>query len=91
MGAEIKLLKTEERKTRAEASAFMRQLADKIDSGNVVLRTGQTEISLAIPASVILELQVEDEDKGTKGTQHSLEVTVKWFDGDEGGGPLELG
>lgn len=91
MGREIKLLKSEERKTRTEASAFMRQLADKIESGHVILRTGQTELALDIPATVILELQVEDEDKRAKGTQHSLEVTIKWFDGDEGGGPLELG
>lgn len=91
MGAETKLLKSEERKTRAEASAFLRQLADKVDSGSVTLRTGQTEVALEIPAAVVLEIQVEDEDKRTKGIQHSLEVTLKWFDGDEGGGPLELG
>jgi len=39
---------------------------------------------------LILEVQVEDEDKGTKGIQHSLEVEIKWFD-DEQEGPLELG
>jgi hypothetical protein len=35
-------------------------------------------------------VQVEDEDKGAKGIQHSLEVEIKWFD-DEEGSPLELG
>ena len=33
----------------------------------------------------------EDEDKKRKGIQHSLEVEIKWFDGDDSGGPLELG
>ena len=41
--------------------------------------------------NLILEVQVEDEDKKAKGTQHSLEVEIKWFDDDAGGGPLELG
>ena len=91
MGTEIKLLKTEERKTRAEAASFIRLLADKVEAGQVMLRSGETEVALEIPPSVILELQVEDEDKRSKGIQHSLEVTLKWFDGDEGGGPLELG
>lgn len=68
----------------------MRQLADKISEGQVVLRQGQDEITLQLPQSLILEVQVEDEDKGTKGLQHSLEVEIKWFD-DEQGGPLELG
>lgn len=90
MGTEVKLLKSEERKTRAEAAAFIRQLADKVEAGQVGLSSGPSVVDLEIPASVILEIQVEDEDKQTKGIQHSLEVTLKWFDGDEGGGPLEL-
>ena len=40
---------------------------------------------------MILEIQVEDEDKKRKGIQHSLEVEIKWFDGDEAGGSLEFG
>mgnify|MGYP001055911234 CR=1 FL=1 len=90
MGKEIKLFKSEERKSRSDLSAFLHQLVDKISEGRVVLRQGQEEIVLQLPHSLILEVQVEDEDKGTKGTQHSLELEIKWFD-DEQGGPLELG
>jgi len=90
MGKETRLFKSEERKSRAELSAFVHQLADKITEGQVVLRQGQEEITLQLPQSLILEVQVEDEDKGTKGIQHSLEVEIKWFD-DEQEGPLELG
>ncbi len=90
MGREIRLFKSEERKNRSEVSAFLHQLADKISQGKVVLRQGQEEIALQLPAGLILEVQVEDEDKGAKGTQHSLEVEIKWFD-DQQGGPLELG
>jgi amphi-Trp domain-containing protein len=91
MAKEIRLFKSEERKTRPEVSAFLHQLADKIAAGQVLLRQGQEEVSLQLPQNLILEIQVEDEDKKTRGTQHSLEVEIKWFDGDEAGGPLELG
>ena len=90
MGKETRLFKSEERKSRADLSAFVHQLADKISEGQVVLRQGQEEITLQLPQSLILEVQVEDEDKGTKGIQHSLEVEIKWFD-DEQEGSLELG
>ena len=91
MGKETRLFKSEEKRSRDEVSAFLRQLADKVGQGQVVLRQGQEEITLALPSNLILEIQVEDEDKKRKGIQHSLEVEIKWFDGDEAGGPLELG
>lgn len=90
MGKETRLFKSEERKSRSDVSVFLHQLADKISDGQVVLRQGQEEITLQLSHSLILEVQVEDEDKKSKGTQHSLEVEIKWFD-DEQGGPLELG
>jgi hypothetical protein len=39
-----------------------------------VLGQGQEEIELTLPHNLILEVQVEDEDKGKKGIQHSLEI-----------------
>ena len=90
MGKETRLFKSEERKSRSDVSAFLHQLADKIADGKVVLSQGQEELTLQLPQSLILEVQVEDEDKKAKGIQHSLEVEIKWFD-DESGGPLELG
>jgi len=89
MGKEIRLFKSEERMTRGDASDFLRQLADKLAEGRVVLRQGQEEMELQLPPQLVLEVQVEDEDKKTKGVQHSLEVEIKWFDTEQGG-PLEL-
>ena len=91
MAKEVRLFKSEERKNRSEVSAFLHQLADKIGAGQVILRQGQEEIILDLPHNLILEIQVEDEDKKRKGIQHSLEVEIKWFDDDATGGPLELG
>ena len=90
MGRETRLFKTEERKTRSDVSNFLHQLADKVSNGQVVLSQGSEEITLQLPHNLILEIQVEDEEKGTKGIQHSLEVEIKWFDNDQQSGSLEL-
>ena len=89
MGREKRLFKSEQRMNRDEASTFLRQLADKLADGRVVLRQGQEEMELQLPHDLVFEVQVEDEDKKTKGVQHSLEVEIKWFDGAQGG-PLQL-
>lgn len=91
MGKENRLFKSEERMDRAGVSRFLQQLSQKITDGNVILRQGTEELGLMLPPNLILEIQVEDEDKGAKGTQHSLEVEIKWFDHESGGGPVELG
>lgn len=90
MGREIKLFKSEETQSRSEISAFLHQIADEIDKGTVTLRQGDNELRLEIPETAILEVQVEDEKKKRKGTQHSLELEIKWYDGSAESG-LELG
>lgn len=90
MGRETKLFESEERKNRADVSSFLHRLADKLADGRVVLSQGAEKLVLQVPQNVVLEVQVEHEEKRTKGTQHSLEVEIKWFDNDEQGGPLEL-
>jgi len=89
MGREKRLFKSQERKSRADVSSFLHQLADKISKGNVVLSQGGEYLTLQLPENLILEVQVEDEEKGKKGIQHSLEVEIKWFDNEQGGS-LEL-
>ena len=89
MGRETRLFKSQERKNRGDVSNFLHQLADKISNGSVVLSQGGEELTLQLPENLILEVQVEDEEKGTKGIQHSLEFEIKWFDNDQGGS-LEL-
>ena len=91
MGQEVRLFKSEERKSRAEVSTFLHQIADKLADGTIILRQGQEELVLEIPTNLVLEVQVEDEDKGAKGIQHSLELEIAWYDNDDQAMPLELG
>ena len=90
MGKETRLFKNQEKKTRTDVSAFLRQLADKISEGTIILSKGSEELTLQIPQNLILEIQVEDEQKKKKGVQHSLEVEIKWFENDDGPTDLKL-
>ena len=89
MGKEIVLFKSEERKDLASAVAFIRQLADKLATNQVVLRQGSEEIIVDIPDNVVLELKVEEEDKKGK-IKRTLEVEIEWLVGDESGGAVTL-
>jgi len=91
MGIETVLFKSEEKRTRAEASAFLRELADKLDSGRIVLRQAGEETVLEPPENLVLEVKAEEERKG-EALELSLEVELAWRSGgaDSGGG-LSLG
>jgi len=90
MGREIVLFKSEEKKDLPSVATFLRQLADKLDGNQVVLRQGTEEIVLDIPNNVILELKAEEEDKKGK-MKRTLEVEIEWIEGDESGGAVTLG
>jgi len=70
-------------------SEFLQQLADKVAEGKLILSQGNEEITLQFAQSLTLEVEVEVEDKGARGVQHSLEAEIKWFDGEQGSA-LEL-
>lgn len=89
MGRETILFKSEEPKALAEVAAFLRQLADKLETNQVILQQGAQEVILDIPANVVLELKAEEEDKKGKA-KRSLEVEIEWIEGEEAG-PVSLG
>ncbi|WP_201587694.1 amphi-Trp domain-containing protein [Psychrobacter jeotgali] len=90
MGKETRLFKSKERKSREEVVTFLHELADKISTGAVTLSQGTEELQLELPENLVLEVQVEDEEKKTKGTEHSLEVELKWYDNDQSAAALKL-
>lgn len=90
MAKEVKLFKSKERKTREEVVAFLHELADKISTGAVVLSQGTEDLQLELPENLTLEVQVENEEKKRKGTEHSLEIELKWYDNDQSAKGLTL-
>ncbi len=82
MSKALKLFKSKEHKSRSDVVGFLKQLAEKIENGNVTLRGGSEEIRLEIPDKVVLEVEVDEEEKKAKGKEHSLEIEIKWYDKD---------
>ena len=85
------LLKVKERADAARVARFLRDLADRVESGRVVLKQGDEEIVADLAESLTLEVSLDQKDKGQKGTKKSLEVEVEWYEAGEGTGPIELG
>ncbi len=88
---EVVLFKSEEKKSISEVAAILRQIADKVERGEVVLTRGSEEVRLKIPSNVTLELKVEEETK--RVTKKSLEIEIEWPEGadDEGSGEVFIG
>jgi amphi-Trp domain-containing protein len=93
MAPEVVLFKSEEKADRNRVCSFLRELADKIEANDVVLRQGGEETPVDIPDTVELEIKLEEETGGS-GTEQSLEVELEWAVGEQaggGGGGVSLG
>ncbi len=85
------LFESEERATRDRVASFLRELADKIEANQLVLKTDRDEVPVDVPSSVTLEVKLEEEIEDGD-TEHSLEVELEWGPGgEEGRGAIELG
>ncbi len=85
MGKEKVLFSSEEKRSRSDVAAFLRALAEKLETGKVVLQQGEQSLALDIPGNLTLEIKAEEEDKRTK-TKYSLEVELEWYPGEKAGG-----
>lgn len=92
MSKKTVLMKSKDRLSRADAAAFLRQLAEKVEGGEVSLIQGDQEVVLEIPAQVQLDVEAQDKPK-KRGTKRQLEIEMEWYVGLEGEARsgLELG
>lgn len=80
MGRETVLFKTEEKMSRSAAADLLRQVADKLDNGKVILKQGEKKVGLKIPGRVEVEIKAEKE-VGRKKTKKKLELEIEWLVG----------
>lgn len=90
MGKKEVLIKSDEPKAREQVAAFLRELADKVEAGEVTLQQGEQEVAFSLPPIVELEVEVEQKEK-KRGTKYSLEIEIEWMNGVPGGESLTLG
>ena len=81
MGRETVLFKSEEKKAAGDIANTLRQIADKIDDGTMILRQGSEEVALEFPQDMVLELKVEEEQG--KRLKKSFEIELEWVIGEE--------
>lgn len=81
MGQETVLFKSEEKKSSNDVANALRQIADKIDDGTMILKKGSEEIMIEFPKNMILELKIEEE-QGPR-LKKSFEIELEWIVGSE--------
>lgn len=82
MGREIILFKSEEKKTAAEVAQALRLVADKVETGSIILSQGDESLELTLPGVMTFEIKAEEEEGRTR-TKRSLEFELEWVVGDE--------
>lgn len=79
------LVKSDVRKSLPDVAAFLRELADKIESNQLTLHQGADEVSLTLPETVDFELEFTEKMKKKKGVKRQLEIEIEWYkDGAQG-------
>ena len=81
------IFETETKHSRGEVAAYLRQVADKLDTGEAVtLAAGDQSVDLEVPGTVTFEVKAERET-GSGAPELSVEFELEWTEGagDDGG------
>lgn len=74
------LVKSKLSKNLAESAAFLRELADKIDTGQVTLVQGGKDVVVDLPETVNFEVEYYEQPKKS-GLKKQLEIELQWSEG----------
>ena len=74
------LVKTDLKKTLPDVAAFLRELADKIETGQVKLVQDDQDVVIEMPETVSFELEYYEQPK-KHGLKKQLEVELEWTEG----------
>lgn len=78
-GGEI-MYKSEQQMSRSQLAAFLRDMADRIENQNLVLKSNGQEATVEIPEQVELEVEYQSKQKAA-GPRYELELEVEWGSG----------
>jgi len=89
------LFKSEQTQSRAEIAAYLRTVADKLDSGDAIsLSAGSESVTLNPPARPTFEVKAEREGPAGDMSELSVEFELEWDESAEGetgdSGQLEI-
>jgi amphi-Trp domain-containing protein len=84
------LVKSELHKNLPEVAAFLRELADKVDTGKVTLVQGGQDVVVELPDTVEFEVDYYEQPK-KQGLKKQLEIELQWVEGGRKGQSITLG
>jgi amphi-Trp domain-containing protein len=73
------LFKSESSQSREEIAAYLRKVADNLDSGSALsLKAGSESVTLNPPARPTFEVKAEREGPADNMTERSIEFELEW-------------
>ena len=81
------LFKSESKQNREDVASYLRQVADKLDSGAAItLKSGTESVTLDPPARPTFEVKAEREGPAGDMTELSIEFELEWDENAGGAG-----
>ena len=84
------LVKSDQRRNLADTAVFLRELADKVESGKVTLVQGGQDVVVDLPETVSFELEYYEQPK-KHGLKKQLEIELQWTEGGKNKQDVTLG
>ena len=84
------IVKSDLRKNLPDVAAFLRELADKVETGTVTLVQGGQDVVIDLPETVSFELEYYEKPKKS-GLKKQLEIELEWTEGDQKRQSVTLG
>jgi amphi-Trp domain-containing protein len=84
------LVKSDLRKNLPDVAVFLRELADKIETGKVTLVQGGQDVVIDLPESVSFEIEYYEKPK-RQGVKKQLEIEIDWTEGGKKRQSVSLG
>ena len=85
------LFKSENRMNRDEIAAYLRTVADNLESGDdITLRAGDESVTMEPPTRPTFEVKAEREGPEGGPYERSVEFELEWDETDEGNGSSGL-
>lgn len=83
---EIVLFETEQKQSRDDIAAYLRQVADKLESGEAVsFQSGDESVTVDPPAQPTFEVKIEREGPEGGPYERSIELELEWDESEDGG------
>jgi amphi-Trp domain-containing protein len=84
------MVKSDLRKKLPDVAGFLRELADKVESGQLKLVQGEQDVVVDLPSTVKFEIEYYEQPK-KHGVKKQLEIELQWVEGGKKRDSVTLG